>query len=267
MSVLPILEGSRSVPSPRMRKLPNPTARGNAEPAPASGAESVLRRASALDVGHKMKRYLLSVLVVSAVSSISAAEIPTSILSRTVTEPNWRSLYDNLCVQMAKWHTPTHEPELVEKFWEPLFYLKPSYYFIDGQNLGEIEICPGTWFAAYRGKRVSDLVAIGVANREEYKKKPLAVKDAVRMCLEANCRSGCRVFLATNQGMGTVSFPGLNQAQVDSLTQADYRVVLDEHMAFVVDDGQHSEAKRRATIVKFMELYNAALYEKRANQP
>jgi hypothetical protein len=197
--------------------------------------------------------------------SITAA-IPASILSRTVTESNWRSFYDNLCSEMAKWHTPTHEPELVETFWDPIFYLKPSYYFIDGENLGEIEICDGIWFAAYRGKRVSELVAIGCANRTEYKKNPLGIADAVRLCLAANWSNGCHTYLAVNQGMGSISFPGLNQLQVDSLAAADFRVILDDHMSFVVDDERHTAAKRRSSVVKFMELYNPALFEKAASK-
>jgi hypothetical protein len=201
-----------------------------------------------------------------AVPSITAADIPASILGRTVTESDWRSLYDHLCSEMAKWHTPTHEPELVETFWDPIFYLKPRYYFIDGQNLGEIEICEGTWFAAYRGMRVSELVAIGRANREEYRKNPLGIADAVRLCLAANWSNGCHAYLAINQGMDSVSFPGLNQSQVDSLAAANYRVILDNHMSFVVNDDRHTEAKRRSNVVKFMELYNAALFEQAANR-
>jgi hypothetical protein len=216
------------------------------------------------NVGHKMKACLLSVLVASAVTSISAAEIPASILTRAVMEPDWRSLCDNLCMGMARWHTPTHEPELVAKFWEPLFYLKPSYYFIEGRNLGEIEICPGTWFAAYRGKRVADLVAIGVANHEAYSKKPLAVKDAVKICLEANWKCDCHTFFAIEVAFEQVSFPGLNQEEADSWAAADYKVLF-AHAQFAVDDDRGTEAKRRTNVLRFAELYNAALVGKLAN--
>jgi hypothetical protein len=209
-----------------------------------------------------MKACLLVVLALSVVPLITGAEIPASILSRTVSEPDWRSLCDHLGAEVAKWHTPTHEPELVERFWEPLSHLKPKYYFVDGQDLGELEICEGTWFAAYRGRRVSELVAIGRANREEYRKHPLAIADAVRLCLEDTWKLGCRRFVAINQGRGEVSFPGLTQAQLDSLGQPDFRVVYDAHLNFFVDDERGSYARHRAAVLKFAELYNAALFRK-----
>jgi hypothetical protein len=58
----------------------------------------------------------------------------------------------------------------------------------------------------------------------------------------------------------------LNQLQVDSLAAADFRVILDDHMSFVVDDERHTAAKRRSSVVKFMELYNPALFEKAASK-
>jgi len=211
-----------------------------------------------------MKSFLISVLIVVGTFLMRAENIPASILSRTVTEPDWQRFGNNLCREVAKWHTPTHEPELVAKIWEPLLYLRPNYYFVEGKFLGEIEICKGSWFAAYRGKQVSDLIAIGTANRDEYTKKPLALKEAVQMCLEANWNSGCHAFLAIDQGMGEISFPGLEQTQVDSLTASDSQIVLHEDGAFVVDDVQHTETKRRITLLRFIELYNKALFQKRA---
>lgn len=212
-----------------------------------------------------MKSCLLTVLLAISGASISAADIPASILNGTVTEADWRSLYDNLSAEVAKWHTPTHEPDLVERFWDPLFYLKPNYYFIDGQNLGEIEICRGTWFATYRGKRVSDLVAIGRSNQDTYRKKPLSMADAVRLCLEAHWKCDCHAFLAIEVGFQEVSFPGLNREQVDSWAAADYKVLFG-HAQVYVDDDRGTEAKRRAKVLRFAELYNAALVEKLANQ-
>lgn len=218
-----------------------------------------------------MKKLLA--IAVTLVVSLSAFcdEIPASITGRTVTEQTWRALYDNLCREVAGWRTPTHTPEFLDSFWKPLFALKPQHYSVGDEFFGEAEICQGTWFDAYRGKTVAELVAIGVANQKRYDAAPLSVEEAAKACMTAHLASGCRKYLAITQfeAEEIASVPGLSSAQTASLTQNDLAIIADDRLpCFIVSESPASaktedskQTKHRELLWAFMEAYNRALHE------
>ena len=223
---------------------------------------------------HSIQMKKLLAIAAALVVSLSAFcdEIPASITGRTVTEQTWRALYDNLCREVAGWRTPTHTPEFLDSFWKPLFALKPQYYSVGDEYLGEAEICQGTWFEAYQGKTVAKLVAIGIANRKRYAASPLTVEEAATTCMRAHFVSGCKKYLAIImiEDEEIARVPGLTPEQTAKLTQDDLAIIIDDRLpCFIVTESPVSakpeatkQSRHRELLWAFMEAYNKALYEK-----
>ncbi len=219
-----------------------------------------------------MKKFLA--IAVTLVVSLTAfcEEIPATITGRRVTERTWRALYDNLCREVAGWRTPTHTPEFLDSFWKPLFALKPQYYSVGDEFLGEAEICQGAWFEAYRGKTVAELVAIGVANQKHYDASPLSVDEAARACMAAHLASGCKKYLAIIliEEEEIARVPGLTPEQTAPLSLNDLAIIAnDRQPEFIVQESDamaaqyaKQQTKHREVRWAFMEAYNKALYEK-----
>jgi len=219
-----------------------------------------------------MKKLLA--IAVTLVVSLTAfcEEIPASITSRRVTEQTWRELDENLHREVAAWRTPTHTPELLGSFWEPLFALKPQYYSVGDEYLGEVAICQGTWFEAYRGKTVAELVAIGAANQKRYKTSPLSVEEAASACLAAHLACDCRKYLAVIliEDQEIARTPGLTPAQTSSFSMSDLAIIDNDRQPVIMihesaakaEQYAKEQAKHREIRWAFMEIYNKALYEK-----